>query len=401
MFILQEMLWQITRKRGQAAILLLASSALAICIAFYLGNIRANEEAMERLAKSTDVEVLITSATGENSAGLNIDTMRCDNFLSNPYLQDFRYSVSAVGAYSKEAREERVFTGGDVNVLGLNCVKATWMPDGKYEYTAGFDESFLAGDEPYCLIDKSFAERNNIGIEDEISMPVYLVQFRQGGSVDYISLREQTLRVVGFSSSEIIPQEFIVPVGWLRKISESQDVDFAYSSCTGYMRDPRQLNQFKASIESMSFLKPNPDARDQFAGITIVVEDELFISSAEPLEQNILLFHRFMIPFFLLLVGLIKMAIFLIMRGSRRDIAIACSLGRPRILCGLVYFLTAVAAELAGCIVIFPAILLGAKMSVAGGLLVCGAFMLFACVGNGLALAVILRFDTLALLTAD
>ena len=41
-------------------------------MAFYLGSLRANQEAFERLAEVTEIEVDITSGNGAMAAGLNI-----------------------------------------------------------------------------------------------------------------------------------------------------------------------------------------------------------------------------------------------------------------------------------------------------------------------------------------
>ncbi|WP_322176541.1 hypothetical protein [Acutalibacter caecimuris] len=101
-----------------------------------------------------------------------------------------------------------------------------------------------------------------------------------------------------------------------------------------------------------------------------------------------------------MVIGLIVLAIFLIMRSSRRDIAISSSLGRPKFLSALANFLAALFSETVGCILIIPVAVLGTGLSIGGALIICGVFLLCACIGNGLALALILHFDTFALLTA-
>lgn len=75
-----------------------------------------------------------------------------------------------------------------------------------------------------------------------------------------------------------------------------------------------------------------------FTGAAITVQDEQYIT-AEPLGQTVVLFRRFQIPFFALVISMIVLAIFLIMRGSRRVMAISVSLGRPRFLCAMGCFL--------------------------------------------------------------
>ena len=130
------------------------------------------------------------------------------------------------------------------------------------------------------------------------------------------------------------------------------------------------------------------------------MEDEAYITAAEELGQTILVFSRFLAPFFVLVVGLVMLAIFLILRGSRRDMAIAISLGRPKLLTALSSFLSVFIAEILGCGCALPVMVLGAGLSLEVGLAVCGAFMLCAVVGDVLGLLLLLRFDVLSLLIA-
>ena len=401
MFTLRETAWQLLRNKGRTVILLLASAMLAGCMAFYLGNIRANEEAIDRLAQVTTVRVDVTNSTGEMSAGLNIATIQFDNFVASEYLEHFLYGARAAGAYSGKARREEPFTGGDADIAAINSRDAIFSDDYVFTFMEGYDEGIFTGDQPVCLVDELFAEENGIAVGDQLTFPIYLHIYEQGGAVRYDPLGDMTLTVVGTNHSTAYPKTFLVPVDWLRKEADARGVKFYYNTLSGDLKDPRRLNHFKAGIYDMAFLEPNPEAQDQFGGATIVVDDEPYITATEPLGQNILLFRQFLAPFFVLVIGLVVLAIFLIMRGARRDMAIACSLGRPRLLSALANFLAAFAAQLAGCLLVLPAMVLGAGLSLGGGLLICGAFLLCACLGNCLALALVLRFDPLALLTAS
>lgn len=400
MFTLRETFWQLFRNKGRTVILLLASAMLAGCMAFYLGNIRANEEAIDRLAQVTTVTVEVTNATGEMSSGLNIATTQHDNFMANEYMENFFTGARAAGAYSEKARREDPFKGGDADISAINNRNAIWSPDYVFTFMEGYDESIFSGDQPLCLVDEAFAEENGIAVGDEISLPVYLHIYEQGGVIRYDPLGDCTLKVVGTNHSAEYPKAFLVPVAWLRKVADERNVKFYYNNLTGDLKDPRQLNHFKSGIYDMAFLEPNPEARDEFGGATICVQDEQYVSAAETLGQNVVLFRQFLVPFFALIIGLIVLAIFLIMRSSRRDMAIASSLGRPMALSALSNFLAAFAAEAVGCLLILPGIIWLAGLSVGGSLLICGAFLLCACVGDCLALALILRFDAFTLLTA-
>lgn len=399
MLTLQETIWQLFRNKGRTVILVLASAMLAGCLAFYLSNIRANEEAIDRLAETIPIEVLVANSQGDRTYGLNINAFRHDNFLTSPYLKDFTSHIYGEGAYGPEAQAREIFQK-DCNVNAISGLDCIWMPDGEFTYSDGYDETMFQTDEAVCLVNLEFAERNGIEVGDQVSFPIYTLTYDIYKDVVYTPLGEQALKVVGTSRSVDNPKEFLVPVQWMRKVMESQGIEVMYNEVTASLKDPRQLNAFKDSIQDLQFLEPNPEAQDEFTGGVIVVEDEQYVTSAEPLGQNIVLFKRFQMPFFVLVIGMIVLAIFLIMRGSRRVIAVSVSLGRSKFLCALASFLAAFLAELAGCALVFPAMVLLAGLSFAGGLTICGAFLLCACIGNVVALVLLLRFNAFTLLTA-
>lgn len=399
MLTLQETFWQLVRNKGRTVILVLASAMLAGCMAFYLSNIAANEEAIDRLAETIPIEVRVANSQGDRTAGLNINAFRHDNFLTSPYLEDFYASIWAEGAYSEEARAREIFQK-DCNVPAISGLDCIWMPDGEFTYSDGYDETMFQSDEAICLIGREFAERNGIEVGDEVSLPIYTMTFDLYQDVIYTPLGEQTLKVVGTSHSFENPKEFMVPEKWMRKVMESQGIDVMYNEQGAMLKDPRQLNAFKDSIRDLQFLEPNPEAMDEFTGGIIIVEDEQYVTSAETLGKTIVLFKRFQTPFFGLVIGMIVLAIFLIMRGSRRVIAISASLGRSKFLCALASFLAAFIAELAGCALVLPVMVLLAGLSLTGGLTICGAFLLCACIGDTVALILLLRFNTFTLLSA-
>lgn len=402
MFTLEETLWQLTRNRTRTIILLLATALLAGCMAFYLGNLRANQEAFERLAEMTRLEVDITSGNGVMNSGLNITTQSKEKFMNSPYLENFLYGARAVGTLSPEARrrEPEGDEFYDVNFGSVNSLEAIYSPDYELDFTEGYDESFLAGEEPLAVVLDDFAEENGIEPGDQLTFPVYTHIYHEDESISYGLIGDLTLTVIGLYHSEKYPQTMLVPVEWLHNECEARGVDFYYNNVGATLKDTREINQFKESIPDIPFMEPNPKLKDMHSGATVCVDDEEYINRAEVFGRNIMMFKRFQAPFFVLAIGLIILAIFLIMRSSRRDIAIACSLGRPKLLSALSCFLAALFAELVGCVLVLPAMVFLAGVSLGGSLGICGVFLLCSCLGNAAALALILRFDTFTLLTA-
>lgn len=210
-------------------------------MAFYLGNIRANEEALDDLAKSVDVQVTVANSTGQNQSGLNIATLRQENFTNNPYLKDFRYNGVAVGAYGEEARQKPVESeaGNDTAIVGVNCMECLWDVT-ECEFMDGYDEGFFAGNEPLCIMYSEFAKRNDIEPGDQVTLPVYMIYRRDGGAKDYPSIGEQTIKVIGIFES-VAPMDMYVPVQWLREAAEGAGA--VHSRCPDHMRSVPALRR--------------------------------------------------------------------------------------------------------------------------------------------------------------
>lgn len=125
----------------------------------------------------------------------------------------------------------------------------------------------------------------------------------------------------------------------------------------------------------------------------------MFSKTAEELLEHLRLYKIFQIPFFVLIVLLVMLTVFLVMKSSRRDIAIARSLGEPKRQIAVVQFLSTMLTQLAGGIVTngILTIFIHTSIKVSQGILL--VYLLCAAIGTIFALAGLMRFDTLALLS--
>lgn len=288
MFTLQETFWQLSRNRTRTIILLLTTALLAGCMAFYLGNIRANQEAFDRLAATTKIQVDVTCGNGATNSGLNITPQSKEKFMDSPYLENFLYSSRAVGAFSPEARsrEPKGDTFYDVDFGCINALGAIYSADYDFEFSDGYDANFLAGDEPLTVVLDTFAKANGIVPGDQLAFPMYTHVYNDDNTISYELIGDLTLTVIGLYHSDIYPKTMIVPVEWLHKECEARGVDFYYNNLGATLKDTRQINQFKQSIPDIPFLEPDLKSKDMHSGATICVNDEEYISRAEVFTQN-------------------------------------------------------------------------------------------------------------------
>ena len=159
---------------------------------------------------------------------------------------------------------------------------------------------------------------------DTLSMPFYVTRYNDDGfSLRYEHLGMQGVKIIGVyadsASGSAVPCSMIVSVPWLQTVVKENNLRFYYSSFRCALRDPMKLNDFKDAMRGAGFAKPDPNALDERHGDTLVVDDQLFIETAEKLEQNLKVLRWFLAPFFALVIVLVTLVTFLLLRSTRRD----------------------------------------------------------------------------------
>lgn len=395
MFLLTEVKHQLFCNRGRSVLILCIAALLTLCMAFYVGNIGASEAALQSLSDSVPVTVRITSRNGAKTAGLNIEAKPFDH-LTEAGVHDVRCTAVAAGAYSPEVRAQEMFLGGDTTVRAGNSLAALELSADDLHFADGQSAAFLIGDSAQCVISEDYAERTGLHPGDTLSLEIYTVRQSMNGTI-YQKIGDAALEIIG-THSAAGGADVILPVRYLRAEAETAGVSFLYDSCSALVDDSTHLKDFKAEMQKY-FMDINPSAEDPNAGDALSVEDELFVKTASRLRQNIALFQSMLVPFFALIIGLVVLTTFLTMRSTRRDMAIARSLGVSKWRCAAPNFIGTVLLDMFGCAVTLPILSAVLHIPALSALVIFGLFTLCAALGTAVALLCLLRFDTLTLLT--
>lgn len=379
------------RSRGRSVLVL----CIAACMAFYVGNIGVNKAALQSLSDSVPVTVRITSRNGAKTAGLNIEAKPFDH-LTEAGMHDVRCTAVAAGAFSPEVRAQEMFLGGDTIVRAGNSLEALELSADNLHFADGQSAAFLSGDSAQCVIGEDYAERTGLHPGDTLSLEIYTVRQSMNGTI-YQMIGDAALEIIGTHSAPG-GADVILPVNFLRTEAETAGVSFLYDSCSALVDDSTHLKDFKAEMQKY-FMDINPSAEDPNAGDALSVEDELFVKTASRLRQNIALFQSMLVPFFALIIGLVVLTTFLTMRSTRRDMAIARSLGVSKWRCAAPNFISTVLLDMLGCAVILPILSAALHIPALSAHAIFGLFTLCAALGTAAALLCLLRFDTLTLLT--
>lgn len=383
------------RNRGRSVLILCIAALLTLCMAFYVGNIGASEAALQSLSDSVPVTVRITSRNGAKTAGLNIEAKPFDH-LMEAGVHDVQCTAVAAGAFSPEVRAQEMFLGGDTTVRAGNSLEALELSAEDLHFVDGQSAAFLSGDSAQCVISEDYAERTGLHPGDTLSIEIYTVRQSMNGTI-YQKIGDAALEIIGTHSAPG-GADVILPVRYLRAEAETAGVSFLYDSCSALVDDSTHLKDFKAEMQKY-FMDINPSAEDPNAGDALSVEDELFVKTASRLRQNIALFQSMLMPFFALIIGLVVLTTFLTMRSTRREMAIARSLGVSKWRCAAPNFIGTVLLDMLGCAVTLPILSVVLHIPALSTLVIFGLFTLCAALGTAAALLCLLRFDTLTLLT--
>ena len=378
------------------SVLLLASMAL------YLGSLRSNEEALNNLANVIEVPVKVGDPTGKSFVGLKIPAGLYDT-LSSAGVVDLRTSANAVGAMAEDRRIMPPEAGGvDTSVSGIShWEQIVGLKPEKVTFAAGHDETIFSAAEGNAVVTGRFAKQYGLSPGDSFSLPLFQRNKSKNGSIQYAKLGEAELAVAGVLDDSMTggaASDLYVPTEWLRAQTEDAGLSFFYSSISAKLEDPRRLNEFKTAMQERGFQEA-AFRTSNYTDNVLVISDKLFIRTSRELQKNVRTFQGFLIPFFLLVVFLAALSLFLILRSSRRELAVASSLGRSKIKSGVAQFAAVFLIALLGCCLALPLMLLGGGLSVQISLSVCGLFLLCNAAGTILALTLLLRFDTMELLT--
>lgn len=402
-----EIKYHLFRNRARSLLLVCVSAALCGCIAFFAHNVQANRQALEQLEESSPATLTLTNILMNTFDQLNVRGEDADRLVELGLGK--LNAASSVMGYWKADYEQDLY---DVEALAVtNLETIDFSSTEGIEYAPGVDGSFLEGDEPLCLVSRSFAEENGISLGDTLSMHLRRLLFssQQTDAFQVISTEKFSLQVAGIfggKSTTAYTDDLFLPSLWLRAQVEKAGMDFYYSSFSGSLKDSMELNRFKEGLAEYGYRQPivmTPQstneamAMDRSAATTAVMEDKTFIRSTEKLGASLQYYRILAAPLLLLTVGMAVLSVFLVLRGARRDMAISCSLGQPRIKIAAAHFLAVLAAQAAGCLLILPLLLLlGCSWGTI--LFAYGVFLACALFGNAVSLLILLRFEPMALL---
>ncbi len=431
MLYLTEVKYHLFRNKGKSILMVLMAALFTGCMAFYVGNISASQRALDTLSESTPATFKLTNLMMDSFDHLRIRSGEYDLLVDCGLKNIMAASINSgkVGEISdsddekdwNEIQEQLLYEmynsdymyidPGDTSVLGISSLAVAEMAEPKrIQFAEDADATLFTGDEALCVISEAYRDRMGLSLGDPLSMQLFQMIVNEGGVDTYreISQEKTELRVAGVMETAAKPgqqADVYVPISWLRRFTEENGQEFYYTSFSASLADSMKLNEFKDWAQDMDYSQPLVMERaysdpylDRGGGKTLFMDDEDFIKTAEKLGGAVQAYQTFLLPFFVLIIFLITLAVFLILRSARHDMAVVYSLGRSKFKIGCSYLAAMLLEQLAGCLLALPAVLLLSGVGASTALWVYGIFLLCAFCGDYIGLLALLRFDGMSLL---
>ncbi|WP_322176528.1 hypothetical protein [Acutalibacter caecimuris] len=401
MFLLTEIQYRLSRALGKAVILVLAAVMLVISMGAYMGNLQAQQTMLDHLADSIPVTARVMNRAGTQSTRIFIDTERYD-VLTSLNVHDIRCTAGAAGGVAGKFVQAGHEPGGDMMMRAANCVKAIpALSIDRMAYGDEYGPGFLSSNQAACGISEPYAQKMGVRLGDYMILPVYTLTYYSSGE-EYTYIGDHALQVAAiYPYNEVNGErtpDMVVPAAWLRTSAERAGEPFYYSSLSVNLDDPLHLTRFKETLINLGFVQAGNSSGFGTCD-AISVEDELFIKTAEDLRETLKIYRGFQVPFFGLVTGTVMLTVFLVLRSSRKDIAIASSIGEGRLRISFVHFSSTVLTQMLGGMLASAILVAYVGITVSDSLWILSVYLLCASVGTMLAILQLMRFDTLSLLT--
>lgn len=395
----EELACFVGRKKGQTVLRIALTCVLLLCLELYIGNIQRNQAALAQAGRELPVEVKVVSTDGSQDVGIRIEKRKVEGLLAAGVKSPV-YSVQIAGNINPVNQVEPV-KACDTSFYGINTLDGfTFAEKGSFTFAQGYDESFVEDQEPVCILSSSYAAFHDLKLGDSLELPIYSINYDQPGySFQFESLGMVSLKVIGMFEETAGGQSAvngIVSIAWVQALFEENERDFFYHSFHGLVEEPLDLNDFKAAVEELGFREVDPSAADSRTGNALEIQDKVFREMAERLQENIRTFQVFAPVVCVLLCILVLITTFFILRSSRKDIAIASSLGIPLAASGTKLLLENLLLTLVGCgiALVISTVFLGVVALPVGGV-----FLTVSLLGSFGAVTMVCRFDVLEILT--
>lgn len=388
MFILKKMIHSISRNMGRSVLLIAISFIFVSFAGLYFGGMVRNQKLLISLGERIPVTATITDSDGAREMGLSISEKIITDFLE---LEITDYTLAAE-SYGNIDMSSLVAGGEKVStyITGANAMSAFTISE--EEMTLDLDEAkaVLSSNDAYCIMNLAYIEERGLSLQEGDILDINLFRAKYdefGFAYEFEEVASAQIKIAGFyqgtlGDGDVKQPDIICPIEWLRQQYTEAKTHFFYTSATGNVINPLQINVLKEKAEELEFKQINIQASQNSKDVSLAIDDRLFVQSASQIMRNIQILKLFAVPVMILIILLEALVFFLTMGSRKREIYIARCLGRKKIAITVELMLESFLLALAGgLLATLLLVLVGFSGWIECGVILIG-FMCFELVGS-------------------
>lgn len=314
-------------KRRKAANLITVGIGimLVLLLNLYFGSIRSYLTQLSELAENVPIFCQVTNLNGTMGNEIFIPERIVEALEQSAHVKDLSY-MSVVMAGEGDFKEAEYSKYLHLHVVGANCVEAVGeMTDDMFSMDAQSVDELLASDRMACIVNENVLEKRGWEIGDRITLKCYYYDpaselhkieiHPMGGTVEMTiaGTMEETS-----GKTNAVRTDVVIPGETARNLFAQSGLTFFADTVTFHVKNPLDLNGFKAEMQDSGLMETSPEAEDSYAGRALVVRDADFIASATHLRHAAELLQSFQ-PVICVLVLLIGYVVSYLAGNSRRE----------------------------------------------------------------------------------
>ena len=404
MFAISTIKRNISRHKKKSFLSILISCMIVLFLLLYISNIEKNQLQLIKLGKTIPITGSICNIDGSQDVGLQIDLEMLGKIRDTGLIKD-EVTAMEIWAAMPNTYDESVL-GCLFRFAGTDSfsIFSSFTPK-DVSYIDGYDESFLKGSEPVCIVRDRFMEEENINLGDELEVEAYAQKYDKEGELidDFEKIGLVKMKVIGsFKSKTHLRNEapyIISPIGFVESIYEGTNVKSYASAARFTLKDSLKVNEFKSEMQKIGFSSTNIQAGFSRLGEALTLNDETFIMSATQLTKSLNMLKKLEPLIFIIVAAIGFISSYLLMQSRQNEFAIMRSLGTSKKKCFQIIFLESMILVFLGSIVgvCVSGFIVSVKFKIMASIL--AAFLIFYMLGTTVALLLLNRFSVMAILS--
>lgn len=404
MFVIGTIKRNISRHKKKSFLSILISGMIVLFLLLYISNIEKNQAQLIKLGRTIPITGSICNIDGSQDVGLQIDLEMLNKMRDTGLIKD---EVTAMDIWAAMPNTyDKSALGCLCRFVGTNSfsIFSSFTPQ-DISFIDGYDESFLNGNEPVCILRDKFIDDENINLDEDLTIEVFASKYDKEGEIidDFERLGLVKMKIIGIFKSKTQRRHeapFIIsPIKFVESIYEGTNVRSYASAARFTLKDSLKVNEFKSKMQEIGFSSTNMQGGFSRVGKALTINDETFIMSATRLTESLNMLKSFKPLIFIIVAAIGFISSYLLMQSRQREFAIMRSLGTSKNKCFKIIFLESMVLVLLGSIIgaLVSYQIVDIHIKTAGITLL--SFIIFYMLGTAVALLLLNRFSVMTILS--